>query len=66
MFNTEHFISEIEKRPGLYNIKIPEYSDKIAKQRLWTEIYEIFIENWHHLEAKEKDIIGKSFLFYFI
>ena len=48
-FDTELFIQEVEKRPTLYNIKLKEYSNKILKKELWTEICQLFIENWSQL-----------------
>lgn len=41
----------VQKRPGLYNIEIPEYADKIAKRALWADLCEIFIKDWHDLEG---------------
>ena len=39
-FDTEKLIIEVKRRPALYNTRMPEYSDKHAKEKLWTEVCE--------------------------
>ena len=58
-FDTELFIQDVKKRPALYNIKLKEYSNKILKKELWTEICQLFIENWSRLSDKDKSEKGK-------
>ena len=35
IFDSERLITEVEKRPALYNKATPEYSDKHCKGKLW-------------------------------
>jgi len=39
IFDSEKIISEVQKRPALYDKATPEYSDKHCKQKLWTEVW---------------------------
>ena len=54
------FISEVKKRPAIYNNKLKEHSDKLLKKQLWTEICEICLDNWNEMESSEKNKIGKK------
>jgi hypothetical protein len=56
----ELFISEIKKRPALYNTKLKEYSGRNLKHKLWIEICEQFVENWNDLSASEKANKGQQ------
>jgi len=47
-------ISEIEKRPALYDWSMKEYSDKSFKDRLWGEVCEAVVSEWSHLDGPEK------------
>jgi Alcohol dehydrogenase transcription factor Myb/SANT-like. len=47
-------ISEIERRPFLYDCSLEEYSDKGLKERLWAEVYEAFVSEWSQLDGPEK------------
>ncbi|KAL1497328.1 hypothetical protein ABEB36_008310 [Hypothenemus hampei] len=53
--NTEKLISEIKKRPGLYNKKVKEYSDKDVRERLWNEVCRAIIPDWFELSDGEQD-----------
>lgn len=61
-FETDAFISEVEKRPPLYNVKMKEYSDKMLKKKLWLEIFEKFVQNWPELGTAEKEAKGTLLL----
>ncbi|KAI4462650.1 madf domain transcription factor [Holotrichia oblita] len=52
--DVELFISEIKKRPALYNPNLQEYGDKNLKKRLWLEICPMFVANWSDLRPGEK------------
>ncbi|KAJ8937223.1 hypothetical protein NQ314_011978 [Rhamnusium bicolor] len=58
----ELFISEVEKRPALYNVKLKEYSDRNLKRNLWNELCDQFVENWHNLSVSERVVKGDKFL----
>lgn len=60
--DSERLIVEVEKRPRLYNKKVPEYSDKNIKEKLWKEACEVIIPNWSQLEGQQKVQQGKSIL----
>lgn len=60
MFDTEMFISEVEKRPALYNARHKEYSDRDLKYKLWDEIAAAMYKNWETLPGQECRKKGKS------
>ena len=49
IFDSEKIISEVQKRPALYDKMTPEYSDKHCKQKLWTEVCDAVVLNWDRL-----------------
>lgn len=59
-FDTELFITEIEKRPQLYNKTLKEYSDRNLKEKLWSELCVMFIPDFSTLEDKEKKEKGNN------
>ncbi|KDR20478.1 uncharacterized protein LOC110828962 [Zootermopsis nevadensis] len=58
VFDSERLISEVEKRPALYNKVMPEYSDKNYKEKQWKEVCEAVLPNWCHLDKKERVTAG--------
>lgn len=60
MFDTQLFISEIEKRPALYNARHKEYSDRELKYKLWDEIAVVMYNNWASLSGQECRKKGKG------
>lgn len=60
--NCELLISEVEKRPALYNFKLKEYNDKNLKEKLWTEVCEALVRGWNDLSPEEKNEAGRCFL----
>lgn len=59
VIDTDLLISEVEKRPALYNKQLKEYSDRNIKEKLWTEVCGKVIENWNDLTSKEKKHKGE-------
>lgn len=55
MFDTERFITEVQNRICLWNIKEKSYSDRQAKRRAWEEIGEILIVEWETYDTKKKN-----------
>lgn len=55
-FDTEKFINEIQSRPAIWNTKLPEYSDRILKQRAWEELVDIY--HGTELTKEEKQKLG--------
>ncbi|GLV42540.1 uncharacterized protein CBL_03278 [Carabus blaptoides fortunei] len=55
-FDSETFITEVEKRPALYNKTLPEFRDKNTREKLWSEVSETVVPNWNQLDLKEKRI----------
>jgi hypothetical protein len=51
IFDTGRLITEVEKRPALYNKATPEYSDKHCKEKLWKEVCEAVVPNWSQLDT---------------
>lgn len=60
MFDTERFISEIEKRPAIYNTNCDEYNDRTAKLAAWDEVCQVMIRNWPTLSDEERIVEGKK------
>jgi hypothetical protein len=59
-FDSERLITEVEKRPALYNKMVPEYSDKNCKEKLWIEVCEAVVPNWSQLHTTERVAAGKK------
>lgn len=55
MFDTERFITEVQNRICLWNIKEKSYSDRQAKRRAWEEIGEILILEWETYDTKKRN-----------
>lgn len=58
LIDCELLISEVEKRPALYNFQLKEYNDKNLKEKLWTEVCEALVRGWHDLSPGEKNDTG--------
>ncbi|KAH9633053.1 hypothetical protein HF086_000413, partial [Spodoptera exigua] len=55
MFDTERFITEVQNRLCLWNLKEKSYSDRPAKRRAWEEIAEILLDEWETYDTKTKN-----------
>jgi hypothetical protein len=60
IFDTERLITEMEKRPALYNKATPEYSDEHCKEKLWKEVCEAVVPNWSQLDTTARVATGKK------
>jgi len=60
IFDSERLITEVEKRPALYNKATPEYSDKHCKEKLWVEVCEAVVTNWSRMDTTARVAKGKS------
>ena len=60
IFDSERLITEVEKRPALYNKATPEYSDKHCKEKLWIEVCEAVVLNWSRMDATARVATGKK------
>jgi hypothetical protein len=60
IFYNDRLITEVQKRPALYNKAIPEYSDKNCKEKLWIEDCEAVLPNWSRLDTRERVATGKK------
>lgn len=56
-FDLEKLISEVQKRPALWDMKAPEYSDRIKKRTSWEEIINLFSKD--NATKEEKKILGE-------
>lgn len=56
---TERLIVEVEVRPGLYNLQLPEYSNRNVKVKLWEEVCQQIFPEWANFEENEKTEKGK-------
>lgn len=62
-FNTECLITEVQKRPGLYNTELPEYKDRKLKLASWKQVCEKVVRNWKDLNASERREQSKIHIF---
>jgi len=63
VYDCEILISEIEKRPALYNCSLKEYSDKGLKDRLWGEVYEaVVVSEWSQQRNVKKVSSGFQYI----
>jgi hypothetical protein len=60
IFDSERLITEVEKRPALYNKATPEYSDEHCKERLWIEVCEAVVPNWSRMDTTARVETGKK------
>ena len=56
----ERLITEVEKRPALYNKATPEYSHKHCKENIWIEVCEAVVPNWSPMDITARMTTGKS------
>jgi hypothetical protein len=63
VYDGEIFISEIKKRPALYDCSLKEYSDEVLKDRLRGEVCEAVVSEWSQLDGPEKREKGKQGFF---
>jgi hypothetical protein len=54
VYDCEILISDIERRPALYDCTLKEYSDKGLEEKLWGEVCEAVVSEWSQLEGPEK------------
>ena len=54
VFDCETLITEVEKRPPLYDFQLKEYSDKNIKEKLWREVCEAVVSDWNTLSPEDK------------
>lgn len=53
------FISEIENRPAIWDMRSDLYSDRVKKTKAWEEMCLKFIPDFDKKETKEKNNAGK-------
>jgi hypothetical protein len=67
VYDCEILISEIERRPALYDCSTKEYSDKSFKDRLWGEVCQAVVSDWSQLDGQEKrENVKQCFLIYLV
>lgn len=64
-FDTDSFISEIQKYPCIWDYKSEAYSNRVEKNNAWANICEKFTTNFAEKSTQEKNDIGK-FLYLFL
>ena len=58
-FDVDKFIHEIEKRPAIFDKQLKEYSDKVKKDKLWSELSEAMQDGCEEMVEEEKIKISK-------
>uniref|UniRef100_A0A0P4WQG1 MADF domain-containing protein n=1 Tax=Scylla olivacea TaxID=85551 RepID=A0A0P4WQG1_SCYOL len=58
--DTEVLISEIERRPCLWDPSAEDYKDKIKKTEAWVEVYTLLYPDYEEKKTEEKQQIGKE------
>ena len=65
-FDVDKFRHEIEKRPTIFDKQLKQYSDKVKKDKLWSEAYEAMQDGWEEMVEEEKiKIVSYFFMFIF-
>ncbi len=54
---SEKLISEVEKRPALWDMRTKEYSDRIVKKQCWKEIGDLFATE--EMTVAQRNELGK-------
>lgn len=60
MVDTDLLISEVKKRPAVYDQQEDNYSDRNKKQRCWDEICAILVPGWEDSSQLEKSCKAKE------
>ena len=58
IFDSERLVTEVEKRPALYNKATPECSDKQCKENIWIEVCEAVVQNWSRIDTLARVVTG--------
>jgi hypothetical protein len=58
--DSDRIITEVQKRPALYDKAMPEYSDKHCKVKLWAEVCEAVVPNWSRMDTSARMSTGKK------
>ncbi|XP_066443024.1 uncharacterized protein [Eleutherodactylus coqui] len=58
--DTDLLISEVKKRPAVYDQQEDNYSDRSKKQRCWDEICAILVPGWEESSQLEKSCKAKE------
>lgn len=61
----ELFISEIENRPAIWDMRSDVYSNRTEKTKAWEEICTKFCPDFEKKDRKEKNTAGKLFYCYY-
>ena len=56
-FDVEQLIREIQLRPILWDMKLPDYTDRIKRRQCWEEITNIFAHE--EMKVDERKHLGK-------
>lgn len=64
--DVDHLLTEIERRPVLWDKYSKSYSDRILKTRSWEEVCQKVIPNWDGLTNETKKKKGKIKIVTFI
>lgn len=58
--DTDLLISEVKKRPSVYDQQEDDYSDRTKKQKCWEEICAVLVSGWEECTQLEKCRKGKK------
>lgn len=57
---TDHFIREVESRPGLWFTHSPDYQNREQRKKLWEDIAKKYQPKWDSYDDGQKQIRGKQ------
>lgn len=60
--DTEVLISEIERRPCIWDPSTEDYKNKIQKTEAWVEVYTSLYPDYEEKTREEKQQIGRFYL----
>ncbi|XP_055633435.1 uncharacterized protein LOC129773806 [Toxorhynchites rutilus septentrionalis] len=62
MFDTEKFISEVKRRPALYDVRSSDYVCRELKAQCWADIGAIMYRDWKSMSATARDTKCKGLI----
>ncbi|XP_015116109.1 uncharacterized protein LOC107040507 [Diachasma alloeum] len=58
--DVEKFITEVKKKPIVYDCRHDLYGDRGAKTKAWNEVAAAIIEDWEHMNSEMRETMEKN------